>query len=508
MNTHNAQTHILIIDDDEDDYLITSEYMRHIPGANFLIDWCPDFEQALDLICQKKYDLYFTDYRLGARSGVDLLKEAMSRGCESPIILLTGKGNREVDMEAMQLGAVDYLVKTDLTVEKMERCIRYTLERMQHLRALKANERKYRSIFEKSKDLVFLTDDMLDFQDVNDAATSLLGYEPEELLQMNLCDLLDQAQHKKFLLRAIQERKGINDWEVVLTTKTGEKKVCILTASKEDEYNEYDYVQGILHDITTLRKEERVTLQAEKLAATGRLVRTLAHEVRNPLNNILLSTEQLQTDHDGNLDEGSELYLNIIQRNAQRISGLINELLNTSKPGEVVPEPRLFQTIIDDVIGSAIDRITLKKIRLDVQYPNEEVMIMADGEKLKLALLNIVINAIEAMEEGIGQLAISLQSLQQFAILKISDNGCGISEENIARLFEPYFTQKRNGMGLGLAFTLNILQAHKAGVDVSSKEQVGTTFTISFPLSAFYDSETTEPAATLPSSAQVDGIVL
>lgn len=495
MNTHNGQTRILIIDDDEDDYLITSEYMRHIPGANFLIDWCPDFEAALDLICEKKYDLYFTDYRLGARSGVDLLKEAMSRGCEAPIILLTGKGNREVDMEAMQLGAVDYLVKTDLTVEKMERCIRYTLERMQHLRALKANERKYRSIFEKSKDLVFLTDDMLDFQDVNDAARSLLGYEPEELLQMNLCDLLDQAQHKKFLLRAVQERKGINDWEVVLTTKSGEKKVCILTAAKEDEYNEYDYVQGILHDITTLRKEERVTLQAEKLAATGRLVRTLAHEVRNPLNNILLSTEQLQTDHDARLDEGSELYLNIIQRNAQRISGLINELLNTSKPGEVVPEPRLFQTIIDDVIGASIDRITLKKIRLDVQYPNQEVMIMADAEKLKLALLNIVINAIEAMEEGKGQLRVVLETLNQTTTLQISDNGCGITEENIARLFEPYFTQKRNGMGLGLAFTLNILQAHKASVDVSSREQVGTTFTISFPLSPYFDSESGEPSA-------------
>ncbi len=509
MNTHNAQSRILIIDDDEDDYMITSEYMRHIPGANFLIDWCPDFEQALDLICQKKYDLYFTDYRLGARSGVDLLKEAMGRGCEAPIILLTGKGNREVDMEAMQLGAVDYLVKTDLTVEKMERCIRYTMERMQHLRALKANERKYRSIFEKSKDLVFLTDDMLDFQDVNDAARTLLGYEPEELLQMNLCDLLDQAQHKKYLLRAIQERKGINDWEVVLTTKSGEKKVCILTASKEDEYNEYDYVQGILHDITTLRKEERVALQAEKLAATGRLVRTLAHEVRNPLNNILLSTEQLQTDHEARLDEGSELYLNIIQRNAQRISGLINELLNTSKPGEVIPEPRLFQSIIDDVIGAAIDRITLKKIRLDVQYPNDEVLIMADGEKLKLALLNIVINAIEAMEEGSGQLRISLQPLDRTVTLQISDNGCGISEENIARLFEPYFTQKRNGMGLGLAFTLNILQAHKASVEVSSREQQGTTFTISFPLSTYFDRKREEPAGIVPAGAQLnDGIVL
>lgn len=487
MNIQVSQVRILIIDDDEDDFLITSEYIRHIPGATFQIEWCSDFDKALDLICQKKFDLYFTDYRLGARSGVDLLKEAVHRGCDAPIILLTGKGNREVDMEAMQLGAVDYLVKTELTVEKMERCIRYTLERMDNLRALKANERKYRSIFEKSKDLVFIADDMLDFQDVNAAVKTLLGYEPHELLQMNLCDLIDQSQHKKYLLAALQSNKVINDWEVVLTTKSGDKKICILTAAREDEFSDIDYIQGIIHDITTLRKEERITLQAEKLAATGRLVRTLAHEVRNPLNNITLSAEQLQQD--GLVNEAGDLYLNIIQRNAMRISGLINELLNTSKPSEVIPEERILQNVLDEVVAASIDRITLKKIKLDIQYPNEPVHIMADAEKLKLALLNVVINAIEAMEEGIGHLNISLQLLRQTAMLKIMDNGCGISEENISRLFEPYFTQKRNGMGLGLAFTLNILQAHKATIDVNSSEQTGTTFTINFPLALYFDED-------------------
>ncbi len=127
MSAQQNQVRILIIDDDEDDFLITSEYIRHIPGATFQIDWCPDFDQALDHICQKSHDLYFTDYRLGARSGVDLLKRFFRADAMLPIILLTGKGNRDVDMEAMQLGAVDYLVKTELTVEKMERCIRYTL---------------------------------------------------------------------------------------------------------------------------------------------------------------------------------------------------------------------------------------------------------------------------------------------------------------------------------------------------------------------------------------------
>lgn len=468
---------ILIVDDDEDDFIITSEYIRHIPGAGFTIDWCPRYNDALQHMINKNYDLYFVDYRLGAKSGVDLLKDAIKNNCDDPIILLTGKGNYNVDIEAMQLGAVDYLIKTELTIEKMERCIRYAMERTTTLKALKANEKKYRSIFEKSKDLVFLTDENLNFKDANEAVFSLLGYTREELLDMNLADLIDQAQHKKFLLQTLQSRKEVNDWEVILTTQAGERKDCILTATFEDD--QAGYIQGIIHDITNLKKMEKTTLQAEKLAAAGRLVRTLAHEVRNPLNNITLSVEQLQQDIK---DDSTLLYLDIILRNSRRISDLITELLNTSKPSETMMHEQTLQMILDDVIASAIDRLTLKRIRLHVSYPNEVVTIMADKEKLKIALLNVVINAIEAMEEQQGKLSIVLEATDGAAVLKIADNGRGISEENISRLFEPYFTQKRNGMGLGLAFTLNILQAHKATIEVSSTLGEGTTFVITFPV--------------------------
>ena len=168
---------ILIVDDDEDDFIITAEYIQSIPGNSFKIEWCKSYNEGLSHLLKRTYDLYFVDYRLGAKSGVDFLKEAMLYNCEEPIVLLTGKGNYEVDIQAMQFGAVDYLIKTQLTVEKMERCIRYALERTATLKALKSNERKYRSIFEKSKDVVFVTDYELNFKDVNSAITTLLGYD-------------------------------------------------------------------------------------------------------------------------------------------------------------------------------------------------------------------------------------------------------------------------------------------------------------------------------------------
>ena len=479
MTLQHMNAKILIVDDDEDDFVITREYIQSIPRNAYEIEWCKNYNEGVKQLLAGNHDLFFVDYRLGAKSGVDFLKEAMTHKREEPIVLLTGKGNYEVDILAMQFGAVDYLIKTELTIEKMERCIRYSLERAYTLKALKNNERKYRSIFEKSKDVVFVADYKLNFIDVNDAIRSLLGFEKEEILTMNLCDIVDQASQKKILLDTLESGEELNDWEVVLSNKEGGKVFCIITVTPEEGSIDDGYVQGIIHDITNLKKEEKAMLQGEKLAATGRLVRTIAHEVRNPLNNITLSVEQMQQEIN---DEQMQLYMNIIQRNSKRISDLISELLNTSRPSENKLEKQILQHIVDEVIAASIDRLTLKRIKLQVSYPNEMQHVMADKEKLKLALLNIVINAIEAMEEQVGLLSISLHCVNNSCMLTVTDNGCGISEESISRLFEPYFTQKRNGVGLGLTFTLNILQAHKANIDVSSVPGAGTTFSISFPL--------------------------
>ncbi|HJW16931.1 MAG TPA: ATP-binding protein, partial [Flavisolibacter sp.] len=125
--------------------------------------------------------------------------------------------------------------------------------------------------------------------------------------------------------------------------------------------------------------------------------------------------------------------------------------------------------------------ITLQHVNMQIKYANEPCDIMANKEKLKIAFLNIIINAVEAVPSITGELIIGIDRVKDVHVVTIKDNGCGIPEENISRLFEPYFTSKRNGMGLGLAATLNILQSHKANVDVTSTVGQGTTFTISFP---------------------------
>ena len=473
------QIRILIIDDDEDDFFITSEYLRQIQEYELQIDWCYRFNDAIQHLKTRNYEMYFVDYRLGAKTGLDFLKEAVRLGCEDPIVLLTGKGNKDVDIEAMQMGATDYLIKTELTTDKLERCIRYSLERTAYLKALRANEKRYRSIFELSKDAVFIADKQLHFRDMNAATSALLGFEREELVTLSVYDLMADEADKVLLQKFIYEEGEVNDLEIEFQTKQGEKKTCIFSVSAMVDGSD-DHYQGLMHDITNLKRAEKANLLIEKLGATGRLVRTLAHEVRNPLNNINMSVEQLMHT-DGNTTEESPLFLDIIQRNSKRIGDIITELLDTSRPTDLVFERYTLQSIMDESISEALDRITLQHVNMQIRYSNEPCFIMANKEKLKIAFLNIIINAVEAVESITGELSISIDSLKEAHIVTIRDNGCGIPEENISRLFEPYFTSKRNGMGLGLAVTLNILQSHKATVDVTSVLKQGTTFVITFP---------------------------
>ncbi len=476
---HKPSLNILIIDDDEDDFFITSEYLRQIEEYQLTINWCYKFNDAVEQVKNRNHDLYLVDYRLGAKTGLDFLKEATRLGCEEPVVLLTGKGNKEIDIKAMQTGATDYLIKTDLNADKLERCIRYSMERTTYLKALRANERKYRSIFELSKDAVFIVDQSLTFIDSNAATSDLLGYSSEELKELSVYSVVTEAGDKALLEKAIDEEGDVAELEFELLTKGGEKRICIFSLTAPIDTTGHIYYQGLLHDITNLRRAEKANLMVEKLGATGRLVRTLAHEVRNPLNNINMSVEQLVSEPD---TDDSTMYLEIIQRNSKRIGNLITELLDSSRPSELVFERCAIQAVMDESIADALDRITLQRINMQIRYANEPGYILANKEKLKIAFLNIIINAVEAMPvNGKGDLQIEIEAAGNIHIIRVEDNGCGIPEENVSRLFEPYFTSKRNGMGLGLASTLNILQSHKAQVDVSSIVNKGTRFTIAFP---------------------------
>ncbi len=294
-----------------------------------------------------------------------------------------------------------------------------------------------------------------------------------EIIGKRLTDFFQSAEQVEQFLRLLENDGEIENFEVDLLADEKTVRTCLITASIEAESDKSNYIQGIIHDITSLKKAELASLQAEKLAATSRFIRTMAHEVRNPLNNINLSVENLIHQLK---NEDDRIYLEIIERNGKRINDLITELLQSSKPADMNIEPILLSGIMDNVVNAVRDRALLRKINVNFTPSENDCFIKADGPKLEMALLNIVINAIEAVEDETGIIEIVANCKPGEAILSISDNGCGMSAETKARLFEPYFTSKRNGLGLGLATTLTILNAHNADIEVRSAINSGTGF--------------------------------
>lgn len=472
-------TKVAIIDDDEDDYFIIADYISTIEGGNFTVEWINTYDNAIRNIREKAHDIYLVDYRLGKHTGLDLLREAHAAKVDDPIVLLTGKGSKDIDIKAMESGATDYLVKSELNTEKLDRCIRYSLERSSAIKELKAREKKYRNLFEGSKDAVFITDEALGFTEVNDAASDLFAISTEELLEKKFSDLIRESPAKKRFLELFEKKDLVNDLEVEIINKRRELKSCLLSLSYVENPDGTSIVHGILHDITHIKKAESINLQAQKLAANERLMRILAHEIRNPLNNISLSVDHFDMMDEDDPEMEKNL-VDIIKRNCTRINHIITELLNLTKPPELSFDIHHLQDIVDECIAMNADRLDLQKIIVHRHYPDHPLSIRADKAKLIIAFTNILVNAIEAMEINKGELNIALSNSGSNCHVSIRDNGSGISEEYLPKLFEPFFTMKKSGIGLGLAASYSIIQSHNASIRVESEVSKGTEFIISF----------------------------
>src|SRR5262245_21067943 len=127
LSTNSATIRVLLIDDDRDDYLLTRELLSEISGRQYRLDWVADYDSGLEAMCKGEYDGYLLDFRLGERTGLDLLDEARKQACVGPVILLTGQSEWEVDLAAMEHGAADFLEKSRLDATLLERSIRYAL---------------------------------------------------------------------------------------------------------------------------------------------------------------------------------------------------------------------------------------------------------------------------------------------------------------------------------------------------------------------------------------------
>lgn len=239
-----------------------------------------------------------------------------------------------------------------------------------------------------------------------------------------------------------------------------------------------------LADITEQRRAQEVNSEAERIALTGQITRTVAHEVRNPLTNIQLATEQL---HEEVVDREDllRMYFEIIDRNVKRIAGLVNGMLESSRKRQLTLVPCRLEEVVQIAMKQVKDRMELKRIEGVLKIADNLPEVMADPDLLNLAISNITVNAVESMGDDGGVLCMMAHRVGEEVLLEISDTGKGIPKEQLGRLFEPFYTARPGGLGLGLTTTRSILNGHHIKLEVNSTEGEGTTFTLRFPRTVF-----------------------
>ena len=245
-----------------------------------------------------------------------------------------------------------------------------------------------------------------------------------------------------------------------------DRSVRAYSQELEARVNELKKVNGELEELRSI----------EKFASTGRIARTIAHEVRNPLTNISLAAEQLKETSGGN--EDSDQLLGMISRNVNRINQLVSDLLTATKSQQLEFTSVNINDLVDEALDLARDRIELNRIRVEKHYDKSICQLSVDVEKIKLSFLNIIVNAIEAMEKDKGVLTITTYNAGSKCIIDFGDNGMGIDPETVQKLFDPYFTSKTNGNGLGLTNTQNIILSHKGNIHVRSFKGKGSNFIV------------------------------
>ncbi len=232
-------------------------------------------------------------------------------------------------------------------------------------------------------------------------------------------------------------------------------------------------------DVTDKIKMERQLVQADKMASLGTLAAGIAHEIRNPMATINLNTQILLRDLA--LDQEHQVYMLDIQKEVKKIERIISEILEFSKPKPA----HLVETNINEVVLSAheLTRVQLRQddLRIHFELDDSLPLVLIDPAQISQVVINLVINAMEAMPDG-GDLTITTQLNpgSRRVELLVSDTGMGIGQDNLAKIFDPFFTNKPDGTGLGLAIARQILDKNQAAIQVSSKENQGTVFRILF----------------------------
>jgi two-component system sensor histidine kinase HydH len=309
----------------------------------------------------------------------------------------------------------------------------------------------------------------------------------ETILQLSAHRVIGQAADRIIppeLLVEINNAKNRSDIiEKEIACKIADGKIVPLEIGASSLKDENDVFLGnvlLFKDLTEVRTLRREIARSQRLASVGRLAAGVAHEIRNPLSSIKgFATYFKQRYPDRTQDQQTA---DIMIQEVDRLNRVVGQLLEFAGPVPVKPKPVSLQALLDDSIKLVADRAAENGISIRTQNNAQRDEVRIDPDRINQVLLNLYLNAIDSMEHG-GELKVEIFSSAQRrdVVIEVSDTGSGIRREDLAKIFEPYFTTKSTGTGLGLAIAHNIIEAMGGKITVESKKEVGTTFTVAIP---------------------------
>ncbi len=270
--------------------------------------------------------------------------------------------------------------------------------------------------------------------------------------------------------------------ETDLDTVGGIRRVSVSVQAIQEDGER----MGALVTLRDLDSIESINTQlqvSERLAALGRITAGVAHEVKNPLNSMRLWLENLKESLPPEPDSGSQQAVQVLDKEIDRLDAVVKRFLDFTRPMEVRLEATQLADILKEVIEIAKPQLQKSKILTAQLLPIDVPEVYVDRALLKQAVLNLVLNAVEAMPSG-GQLRLMLSRRGEMAEITVGDTGKGIPVENRQKIFQLFFTTRPGGSGIGLASTFRIVQLHNGSIDFTTEVGRGTTFRIELPLAA------------------------